>query len=87
MTGAWRKLIIMMSFIICRLLFTAHYYSNQINEDEIGGTCSMHGNDKKLKNIIGRKMWIEQTTRNTYAWQNNIKMYLEEIGCVWTGYI
>jgi hypothetical protein len=37
-------------------LFTKYYYGDKIKEGEIGGTCSMHGRDKKSdgKRPLGR---------------------------------
>jgi hypothetical protein len=35
------------------VLLIAYYYSGQIEEDEIGGTCSIHGKDEKCIKHFG----------------------------------
>jgi hypothetical protein len=36
----------MRSTIICTLLFTKYFWDEQIKKDEMGGTCSAHGEIK-----------------------------------------
>lgn len=36
------------SFMICRILFNKYLYREGIKKDELGGTCSVHGNDKLI---------------------------------------
>jgi len=55
------------------LYFIKCYGDEQVKEDDMGGTYSIHGrNEKYVHNFSQKKTWKEETT-----WENNIKMDLK----------
>jgi hypothetical protein len=47
--GGWRKL---QKDEICIVLFTKYKYNDQITEDEIGGACSINGENRKAHRLL-----------------------------------
>jgi hypothetical protein len=45
--GGWRRL-----YNAELVPFTKYYYGDQIKEDEMGGSCSMHGGDENARSMF-----------------------------------
>jgi hypothetical protein len=58
--------------------------SDQIKEDEMYRTCSMHG--RKINSyeiLVGKPEGKELLGRPRYKWEDEIRIYLREVG--WEG--
>jgi hypothetical protein len=59
---------------------------NEIEKNEMGGTCSSHGEERGMYRVlVGKSEGKRPLRRPRCKWKNNIKMDLQEVGCgVWT---
>jgi hypothetical protein len=56
---------------------------NQNGENEMGGTCSTYGGEKRLyKVLVGKPEGKRPLERPRRRWEDNIKMNLQEVGRV-----
>jgi hypothetical protein len=56
------------------------YYNDQI-KDDMGRECSTNGEMKNAYRILDEKPEVNRPLgRPRYKWEDNIKMYLKEIG-------
>jgi hypothetical protein len=63
--GVWRKL---------------HNYNYQVKEDEMGGTCSRHGEKRNAYRIlVGKAEGKRPLGRAKCRWEDDIKIGLREI--------
>ena len=46
---------------------TKYYWSDQIEGNELGGTCGAYDGEEKCIQGLGREIWKKQTTRKTQA--------------------
>jgi hypothetical protein len=52
-----------------------------MKEDEVGWTCDTHGGGERcLQVLVGRPEGKRPLGRPRHRWEDNIKMYLREIG-------
>jgi hypothetical protein len=60
---------------------TKYYSGNQIEKNEMGGTCSMYGGRERcIQDFGGRPEGRRAPGRPRRRWDDNIKMDLEEVG-------
>jgi hypothetical protein len=58
-----------------------YYLGNNMNEDEMGGACSMHRRVRNAFKIVVRKPERRRHLgRPRYRWANNMRMDLRETG-------
>jgi hypothetical protein len=55
----------MRSFIFCT--HPKYYHADQIKDNEVGGTCRMHGRGEEIVQGFSRKARRKETTRKTEA--------------------
>jgi hypothetical protein len=61
-----------------------YYYGDQMQEDEMGRTCSMHGGMRNgYKILVGKPEGKKPLGRPRRRWENSTRMDLREIG--WEG--
>jgi hypothetical protein len=53
-------------------LLTKYYYGGKIKENELGGTCSTYGGEKRF--LVRRPEGKRPLGRNWRAWKDNIKV-------------
>jgi len=62
-------------------LHTSNYWGNEIKEDEMDGSCSKHGEMRKVyKILVGKPEGKKPHGRRRHRWEDNIKMDLKETG-------
>jgi len=48
----------------------------------MGGACSIYRGEQRCIQGLGGETWGKETTWNTRRrWEDNIQMYLQEVGC------
>jgi len=66
------------------VLLTKFYTGDQIEKNEMGGTCSMYGGvGGAYRVLVGKTKGKTPLGRPRLRWENNIKMDLQEEG--WAG--
>jgi hypothetical protein len=61
--------------------FAKYIYNNQVEEDEMGGSCRTNGREEERLWVIGGKAREKETTRKTRRRSAyNIRLYLGEMG-------
>jgi hypothetical protein len=65
------------------------YYSGDKIENEMGGACNMYGEKVGVYRVLVEKPEEKKPLgRTRRGWEDDIKMYLQEVGSgVWTGLI
>jgi hypothetical protein len=70
---------------------TAHpiSFGDKIKKNEMGGTCSAYGGGERyIQGFGGKPEGKRQLGRPRRRWEDNIKIDLQEVGCIlWTGWI
>ena len=66
---------------------TKYCASNKIKKNEMGGACGTYGEGRGVYRVlVGKPEGKRPLGRPRRRWEDNIKMYLQEVGCgVWTG--
>jgi hypothetical protein len=64
------------------VLITKYYSGNQIEKNEVGGHVARMGKKRGTYRIlVGRPEGRRSLGRPMRRWEDNIKMYLQEVGC------
>ena len=72
------------------LLLTTHYSVDHIEKIEKGGTCSTYGGEERCvyRVLFGKPEGKKRLGRPRRRWEDNIKIYLQEVSWgEWTGLI
>jgi hypothetical protein len=76
-TGDWRKL----HNDQLRDLYSLPSKNNQVEEDEMGGSCSLMGEKRNTYRVlVGKPEGRRPLGRPRHRWVDNIRMDLEEVG-------
>jgi hypothetical protein len=68
----------MRSLIIC----TPHQILSGIEKNEMGGECSMYGEERSVYRVsVGKREGQKPLGRPRCRWEDNIKMDRQEVGC------
>jgi hypothetical protein len=60
---------------------TKHCWDDQIKEDEVGAVCSAHGEVRNANNtFVGKPEGKRPLGRHKHRWEDNINIYLRELG-------
>jgi hypothetical protein len=59
-------------------LYPKYKYNDEVNQDEIGRACSMHGESNSYRILVGKSERKTPLGRPRYRWENKIKMDLRE---------
>jgi hypothetical protein len=63
------------------IIFTKYYYDDQIKKDEVGEAYRAHGEMRNpYKVLVGKPDEKGPFGRQRRRWEDNIKMYVFEIG-------
>jgi len=58
------------------------YCSGEKIENKMGKACSMYGGQKRhIRVLVGKPEGKRLLRRPRHKWENNIKTYLQEVGC------
>jgi hypothetical protein len=61
------------------MICTAHS-GNKLKKNEMGGACSMYGGEERCIQGVRGETGRKETTLKTQArWDDNIKMYFQEV--------
>jgi len=63
------------------IIFLAKYYSgDEIGKNEVGGACGTYGKEERCDRLlVGKSEEKRQLGRTKRKWEDNIKMYLQEV--------
>jgi hypothetical protein len=64
-------------------LLAQYFTGDQIENNEVGGACRTCGNGRGVYRVlVGKTVEKRPLGRPKHRWDNNIKMDLQEVGCV-----